>query len=110
MLKNITSRTKKANSSRSKYRRKKQTLRAARKDNARSVGTNIGSSVINLCASTQLALDRLPPDSSINAVERAGRPQAEEDGAHQISKPTPRRAWWCTPLIPALGRQRQADF
>jgi hypothetical protein len=21
-----------------------------------------------------------------------------------------RRAWWCTPLIPALGRQRQVDF
>jgi hypothetical protein len=20
------------------------------------------------------------------------------------------RAWWCPPLIPALGRQRQADF
>jgi hypothetical protein len=20
------------------------------------------------------------------------------------------RAWWCTPLIPALGRQRQTDF
>jgi hypothetical protein len=20
------------------------------------------------------------------------------------------QAWWCTPLIPALGRQRQADF
>jgi hypothetical protein len=19
-------------------------------------------------------------------------------------------SWWCTPLIPALGRQRQADF
>jgi hypothetical protein len=19
-------------------------------------------------------------------------------------------AWWCTPLIPALGRERQADF
>jgi hypothetical protein len=21
-----------------------------------------------------------------------------------------RRRWWCMPLIPALGRQRQADF
>jgi hypothetical protein len=20
------------------------------------------------------------------------------------------RQWWCTPLIPALGRQKQADF
>jgi hypothetical protein len=20
------------------------------------------------------------------------------------------RQWWCTPLIPALGRQRQTDF
>jgi hypothetical protein len=20
------------------------------------------------------------------------------------------RQWWCTPLIPALGKQRQADF
>jgi hypothetical protein len=20
------------------------------------------------------------------------------------------RQWWCTPLIPALGRQRQVDF
>jgi hypothetical protein len=20
------------------------------------------------------------------------------------------RQWWCTPLMPALGRQRQADF
>jgi hypothetical protein len=26
------------------------------------------------------------------------------------SKETASWAWWCTPLVPALGRQRQANF
>jgi hypothetical protein len=26
------------------------------------------------------------------------------------TKPNHGQSWWCTPLIPALGRQRQADF
>jgi hypothetical protein len=29
---------------------------------------------------------------------------------HHIYVHTNSQAWWCTPLIPALGRQRQADF
>jgi hypothetical protein len=28
----------------------------------------------------------------------------------QTIKASASRAWWCMPLIPALGRQRQADF
>jgi hypothetical protein len=28
----------------------------------------------------------------------------------EIRKGRESPAWWCTPLIPALGRQRQADF
>jgi hypothetical protein len=27
-----------------------------------------------------------------------------------VSKKKESRAWWRTPLVPALGRQRQADF
>jgi hypothetical protein len=30
---------------------------------------------------------------------------------YQVSvKQKPARLWWCTPLIPALGRQRQVNF
>jgi hypothetical protein len=28
----------------------------------------------------------------------------------RIKKKKKAGQWWCTPLIPALGRQRQADF
>jgi hypothetical protein len=27
-----------------------------------------------------------------------------------LRNPQAGQAWWCMPLIPALGRQRQADF
>jgi hypothetical protein len=32
------------------------------------------------------------------------------DKNNSLKKIQESRAWWCTPLIPALGRQRQADF
>jgi hypothetical protein len=32
------------------------------------------------------------------------------DGIKYKNKETQCRAWWRMPLIPALGRQRQADF
>jgi hypothetical protein len=28
----------------------------------------------------------------------------------ETNKQKKSRAWWCMPLIPALGRQKQADF
>jgi hypothetical protein len=31
-------------------------------------------------------------------------------GHVMIRNQDPSRAWWCTPLIPALRRQRQVDF
>ena len=41
------------------------------------------------------------------------RPASFDTGTCTLQKlPTKvgNRAWWCTPLIPALGRQRQVDF
>ena len=30
---------------------------------------------------------------------------------HELTvKKSGSRAWWCTPVIPAIGKQRQADF
>ena len=29
---------------------------------------------------------------------------------HTLERDPPAGQWWCTPLNPALGRQRQADF
>jgi hypothetical protein len=42
-------------------------------------------------------------------VPLAGEPAHSQFGA-QIKKMLLARQWWRTPLIPALGRQRQVDF
>jgi hypothetical protein len=36
--------------------------------------------------------------------------QSRQERGHLKEAPLASRAWWHTPLIPALGRQRQADF
>jgi hypothetical protein len=36
--------------------------------------------------------------------------ERKREGKDHIRKLSSARQWWLTPLIPALGRQRQADF
>jgi hypothetical protein len=43
-----------------------------------------------------------------NKTADLGRWPVDEEKGSRIQSQA--RRWWCTPLIPALGRQRQADF
>jgi hypothetical protein len=44
--------------------------------------------------------------SALSAHRQNGKCNTKENVHKEIYS----RAWWCTPLIPALGRQRQANF
>jgi hypothetical protein len=55
----------------------------------------------------------------VGMVGMAPKPKNTDAGNSNISKKIHKvlavrkraeQAWWCTPLIPALGRQRQVDF
>jgi hypothetical protein len=69
------------------------------------------SQMILLCAKTKQHTSSSLPlkgTKSQNHIEKHER--WESDLTFPSEKNRPCRAWWRTPLIPALGRQRQADF
>jgi hypothetical protein len=55
-------------------------------------------------------LIRLQNDSVGETVSSNEILRIENAKKKKEKKKMPSRAWWRTPLIPALGRQRQADF
>ena len=42
-------------------------------------------------------------------LDRYHIPKLNQDQINNFKRPIAGR-WWCTPVIPALGRQRQVDF
>jgi hypothetical protein len=73
-----------------------------------SVWATEAQNIMKVTTSAKLAFSQKGKDTGYATWERMAG--ASVFSLRSSKKPKPCRAWWRTPLIPALGRQRQVDF
>jgi hypothetical protein len=71
--------------------------------------------ILNICGDLQCRSECLPNrQEALGSIPSKEKKRVKKREREEAKKKKKKRetcqAWWCTPLIPALRRQRQADF